>query len=336
VRKTLPFRQPLAYAYQFYAYPLGILAPHPRAADWVLSNYLQVVYEAGPAAPVPFAFYVYDYSVSPWLDTLRLSREWCARQERGIAGVVRDAVDSGFCVYLTLNERHVPERRDHRRRDFPHDVLIHGVDDERGVFALYGYDHELRFRATELPQADLPAAYHDTGPDPFYDVPFTLYRYDDTGDYTFDLRFIARGLAEYLDSFNTSTHFQAQRDPWDRAYGMATYDLLGDHLDAYAGGAARYDIRHLQVLWEHKRLMVARLARCAELVPAVGDLVGPYRRVERRAWMLRALMLAHHAGRPVGDFRAAARTALGEIRVAERDLLERFAAALGPRVRPTA
>ena len=43
------------------AFPLGILATHPPATDWVLSNFVQVVYEyAGEAAPVPFAFYIYD------------------------------------------------------------------------------------------------------------------------------------------------------------------------------------------------------------------------------------------------------------------------------------
>jgi hypothetical protein len=222
----------------------------------------------------------------------------------------------------------VPQRKAYGRRDFPHDVLIRGVDDERGTFELFGYDHELRFRGTSLPQADLPAAYHDTGPEPFYDVPFTLYRYDDGGEYTFDPAFVAQGLTEYLESVNSSRHFQGLRDRWDRVYGMATYDLLADYLDGYAAGGVRYDIRNLQVLWEHKRLMVARLTRCAQLVPPVGELVGPYRRIERQAWALRAMMLAHRAGRPVRDFGPAAQRLLAEIRAAERPLLERFAAAL--------
>lgn len=329
MRKILPFEQPLAYAYQFYAFPLGILAARPKATDWVLSNYLQVVYEpTGEAAPVPFSFYLYDYAVSPWLETLRLNRDWCSRPGTDIAGTVRDALAADFYVYLTLNERYVPQRLAYRRRDFPHDALIRGVDDERGTFELFGYDHELRFRGTALPQVDLPAAYHETGPGPFYDVPLTLYRYADGGGYTFDLGFVAQGLTEYLESVNSSRHFQGLRDPWDRVYGMATYDLLAAYLDGYALGSARYDIRNLQVLWEHKRLMVARLARCAELVPPVGDLVGAYRRIERKAWALRALMLAHRAGRPVRDFGTAAQALLAEIRTAERPLLEQFAAAL--------
>jgi hypothetical protein len=327
VRKILPFTQPLAYGYQFYAFPLGILATRPKAADWVISNYVQVVYEyAGQAAPVPFAFYVYDYSVSPWLETLRLNREWCSMHDRGITGIVRDAISNDFYVYLTLNERYVPHRSAYGGDvDVAHDTLIRGLDDEKNTFELYGYDHEKMFRATELDQADLAQAYYDTGQEPFYDVPFTMYRCDDAGEYTFDLGFIARGIGEYLDSFNTSTHYQAQRDPWDRAYGMETYDLLESYLDGYGQGTVRYDIRNVHVLWEHKRMMVARLRRCAQLVPTVGDLVAPYESVERRAWKLRTQMIAHGVGSHPGDFRTCATVLLDEIKATEKPLLERFA-----------
>jgi hypothetical protein len=109
---------------------------------------------------------------------------------------------------------------------------------------------------------------------------------------------------------------------------MATYDLLAAHLDEYGAGASRFDVRRLQVLWEHKRVMVARLTRCADFVAEVGDLIPPYQRVERQAWMLRGMMMAHHAGRYTGDFRTAAIAILDGIRTAERDILEKFAAHL--------
>jgi hypothetical protein len=330
VRKTLPFQQPLAYAYQFYAFPLAILAVRPRASDWVLSNYLQVVYEyGGEAAPVPFAFYTYDYAISPWLETLRLNRDWCSTQDRGIGGVVRDAVSQDFYVYLTLNERYVPDRRGYGGTvDYPHDVLIRGVDDDADTFELLGFDQDLVFRPTRIPQDDLVTAYNSMGAEPYYDVPLTMYRFNAAGEYTFDLDFVARTVAEYLDSVNTSKHFQAFRDPWDRAYGLSTYDLLESYLVDYSRGDAEYNIRHLQVLWEHKRIMVARLTRCAELVPPVGELVAPYRQLERRAWTLRTMLIAHGTERAGGDFRTEATALLGEIRAADRHLLERFAACL--------
>jgi hypothetical protein len=44
-------REPLACGYQFYAFPLGILAAHQPARDWVLSNFVQAVWD--PADPSP-------------------------------------------------------------------------------------------------------------------------------------------------------------------------------------------------------------------------------------------------------------------------------------------
>jgi hypothetical protein len=329
MRKLLPFRQPLAYGYQFYAYPLGILATHRPASDWVLSNFVQVVYDPADASPVPFAFYIYDYALSPWLETLRVNREWCEMHDRGIAGIVRDAISRNFYLNLTLNERYVPERRAYRGpRDFLHDVLIRGVDDRAGTYDLVGYDQNMRFRSTGLPQQYLPMAYHRTGPEPYFEIPVTMYRVDNANGYTFDLRFIAQGVEEYLESFNSSGHFQAYRDPWDRVYGVATYDLLAAYLDGYGRSELPYNIRHLQVLWEHKRLMVARLTRCAELVAPVVELIEPYRRIERQVWALRMRMMAQHAGRDTGDFRAAARSVLDTVRVEETQVLGRFASYL--------
>ncbi|MFE4924890.1 hypothetical protein [Streptomyces sp. NPDC056661] len=327
MRKILPFKQPLAYGYQFYAFPLGILAVYPKASEWVLSNYIQLVYEyTDQSVSVPFSFYVYDYSVSPWLQTLRLNRQWCSSRNGRVNDIVREAIGKDFYVYLSLNERYVPQRIAYGgRKDWVHDALIYGIDDETNTFELYGYDERMKFRSTQISQDDLARAYYDTGDEPFYDVPFTMYRFDDAGAYSFDLGFVCQGIVEYLDSFNTSTHFQAQRDPWDRAYGLKTYDLLDAHLDGYGRGVIRYDPRNVQVLWEHKRMMVARMRRCAELIPAVGDIVKQYESVERQAWMLRALTIAHQTGYDRGDFRAQASSLLRRIRAAEEGLLGRFA-----------
>lgn len=332
MKKLLPVQMPLAYAYQFYAYPLTILANHAKATDWVLSHYVNVVYEhSWKTAPVPFAFYTYDYSQSPWLETLRLNREWCTSTPgRTVDDYVREAIDRDFYVYLTLNFRYIPDRIAYdRAQDYPHDIMIYGVDDQDGTYSVLGFDHEIMYRSTRLPQDDLLTAYTSMGSDPYYDVPFTMYRYNDRGEYTFDLRFVADSIEEYLESHNCSAHYQSLRDPWwDRAYGMATYDVLQSYLDEYHAGSVEYDIRNLQVLWEHKRMMVARLARCAELVPPVGALVDPYKQVERQAWTLRTLMLAHAAGHKAGDFMTEAKPLLDGIRSTEQRLLGRFVACL--------
>src|SRR6185437_11312900 len=105
--------------------------------------------------------------------------------------------------------------------------------DDADVFEVYGYDQDQTFRGSTIPQEDLAVAYHNTGSEPFYEVPVTFYRFKPNGSYRFDLQFVARTLTEYLESINTSLHFQALRDPWDQVYGMATYRELENYLGRY-------------------------------------------------------------------------------------------------------
>lgn len=329
MRKTLPFTQPLAYGLQYHAFPLGILASYPQSTDWVLSNYLQLSWITDPGIDIDLEFYLYDYSISPWLETLKLNRDIVTAQAGGITTLVRAAIEADFYVYLTLNERYLPERLAYDQdTDYMHDPLIRGIDDNDDVFEIYGYDRDQVFRGTTIPQEDLAIAYHNTGTEPFYEVPVTLYRFKPTGSYRFDLRLIARTVVEYLESTNTSVHFQALRDPWDQIYGMATYQELENYLVRYARGEIAHNIQNLHTLWEHKRMMVARLTRCAQLVPDIADLVAPYQRVERMAWALRLMMLSHGEAPEASDFTAEAIPLLHTIRDADRHILEQFLAAL--------
>lgn len=329
MRKTLPFTKPLAYGQQFYAFPLGILAQYPQATDWVFSNYLQVVYDCAEGSDVVFSFYLHDFSVSPWLETLKLNRELVEMHPRGILGVVRDALERDFYIYLTINERYVPERLAYEQQvDYAHDPLVFGIDDQKDLFELYGFDRNQIFRSSSISQDDLAIAYYNTGPESFYEVPLTLYRFNSDGRYTFDLGFVGQTVVEYLESFNTSTHFQAETSRWDQVYGMDSYRPLESYLDDYGSGAIEYNIQNLHMLWEHKRMMVARLERCAKLVPEVGDLIAPYRNVERMAYSLRLLMIADAGGESIGNFRDEAIPLLHSIRAADQNILRRFAAAL--------
>ncbi|MEV0455856.1 hypothetical protein [Catellatospora methionotrophica] len=328
MRKSLPFTKPLAYGQQYYAFPLGILASHPQANDWVLSNYLQVAYVTDPSIGIDFSFYLYDYSISPWLETLKLNRELANAQSGGVNGLVRTAISADFYVYLTLNERYVPERlRYDQGLDGLHDVLVRGVDDEADVFEILGYDRNQVFRSSTVPQDELAVAYHSVGRDPFFEVPLTLYRFNPRGTYELDLQFIRQSLIEYLESFNTSLHFRALRTPWDLVYGMATYEELEKYIDRYARREVEYDILNLHTLWEHKRLMLARLTRCAQSAPALAELVAPYQRVERLAWALRLTMMAH-GDAPQKSFMNEAAPILHAVRDTERKLLTQAVGAL--------
>ncbi|MFD6091123.1 hypothetical protein ACFWGN_03275 [Oerskovia sp. NPDC060338] len=324
----LPIATPLAYGYQFYAFPLAILEGREEARDWVLSNYIQTAFDLAPDSPVPFCFYVDDFTRSPWLETQTLTRQFCRSRGDRIDDLVRDAIRDGWYVYLTVNERHIPDRLAYVNEiDYPHDLLVYGFDDDDDTFAILGYDQDQMFRPTTSPQESFRTAFEAMGEGDFYDTGIILYRFDDTGRYELDPVFVADAIEEYLVGTNTSQRYQASQAALDRDWGMQGYSALVGHLKRYADGAEPFNILNVQVLWEHKRLMVARAERCGELGAAVSEIVPELRRIERRAWTLRTMMLATSSGDLEG-FRRDAVPLLEEIAAAEPEVLTTLVAAL--------
>ena len=318
VARTLPVAMPLAYGYQFYAYPLAIQATQARTAEWVLSNFIQVAYDhRGQDSEVPFCFYLYDHAHSPWLDVIRATRSWYARADLG--QVIRDALADGWYAYLVVDEYHVPEREPYQVRHRPHDILVHGFADVPGsgdgTFDVLGYDQHLKFRSCRIPQAALLAGHHALDERGVPDTPVLFYRLRAEADHELDAGLVAQTIGEYLDGADTSRHFRMLRNPWDRAYGVATYPLLAGYLKGYAAGELGYDIRHLQVLWEHKRMATARTRLLAGRYPELAGLVEPAERIERMALSLRNAMVRDglRAGRSTfGDTAAALLDAVQE------------------------
>jgi hypothetical protein len=279
---------PLAYGYQFYAFPLAIQATRAGTAEWVLSNFIQVAYDhRGQDSEVPFCFYLYDHAHSPWLDVVRATRSWYARADLG--SVLRDAIADGWYAYLVVDEYHVPEREPYQVRHRPHDILVHGFDDS--TFDVLGYDQHLKFRSCRIPRTALLAGHTALDERGVADTPVLFYRLRTEADHEFDPGLVAQTIGEYLDGADTSQHFRMLRNPWDRAYGVDCYPPLERYLRDYAAGQVGYDIRHLQVLWEHKRMATARVRLLADRYPALAGLVEPAERIERMALSLRNAMV---------------------------------------------
>ncbi|MFI6823501.1 hypothetical protein ACIBJE_21475 [Micromonospora sp. NPDC050187] len=328
--KKLPVGNPLAFGYQFFAYPLAIQATDVRTTDWVLSNFIQVEYDRrGQECDVPFSFYLYDYALSPWLETVRGTRLWYSTQD--MTDVVRAALARGYYAYLIVDEFHIPMRQRFAVERFPHDILVHGVDDASGTFDVLGYDQRMQFRSTRVTQAQFRAAHRSLDDQGVEHSPVVFYRLRDKPDfgyppirYDFNLGLVRRTIDEYLRSIDTSRHFESLREPRDCAYGVESYGPLETFLRQYAAGRAAYDVRHVHVLWEHKKLMSLRVRRIADLVGPLDDLTAEVDRAEAYAEGLRNSMIRNHLqGGRAGFLDSALRT-LENLRTEEERTLCRL------------
>ncbi|WP_349879204.1 hypothetical protein ABIH81_04865 [Micromonospora sp. HUAS YX12] len=330
----LPVGDPLAFGYQFYAFPLAIQAADSRTADWVLSNFIQVEFDRrGQECDVPFSFYLYDYAISPWLEVVRGTRRWYSSST--MCDVIREGLTKGYYAYTIVDEYHIPNRESSGIEHFPHDILVHGFDHSTDSFTVLGFDQRMHFRSTSVGGAEFAKAYARLdGPD-MENAPVLFYRLRNQPDfgyqpitYELNLELIRRTIDEYLRSWDTSRHFEALRRPRDCAYGLECYTLLENYLRSYATGQNPYDIRHLHVLWEHKRLMTARVRRIGEVSRPLPDLEAAAERIESMSFALRNAMIRNHIRGERQDFLDNAVGMLDRIRSAEEAMLRTLLARL--------
>jgi len=319
---SLPVSKPLAYAYQFYAFPLAILATDRRTDAWTLSNFIQLCYDRREqASPVPFCFFLYDYAICPWLEVIRFTREWIHVAKADLIQLLSDGLSAGFYCYLNVDEYYVPHRRSFGQWHASHDILVHGVDPQNGTVEVLGYDDKYIFRSVRVPVDALAQAYESCD-EQLDDIPrIYFYRLLTDARYELNVPLIETTLREYLEGANTSTHFAMMQESWDRAYGMEAYVYLHKFLAEYFEGGP-YDIRHFQVLWEHKRLMTARIEALGKVLES--RLFSPLAKrgadIERATRGLRNGLILHEAQRKPEGFADQAVHLLSTIEASDRAL----------------
>ena len=326
----LPLGEALAYGYQFYAFPLSILATVDGSSDWILANFVHLAYDPTEGTPVRFCFYVFDYSQSPWLETVKTDRFWVAASSLDIVKVCRASMEAGYYPYLNLNEFHVPGRGAHGKHDQTHDMLLCGFDDAADTFTVYGYSNG-RLGRVEIDRTRFRESYEslDRIPNTCHQVFF--YRVARDVSFRLDVADVRDAIGDYLAGSNASARFAMSKEPLDRIYGMACYEPLQGYLDAYLSGQEPYDARNFHVLWEHKRLMTMRISRLAEITEndRMSTLADEFLSIERDAMALRDGMMRHEfaqAGKSTYPLSAPSR--LAGIRERESEILEEVVAEL--------
>ncbi|MGV3137711.1 hypothetical protein ACEF06_14770 [Brevibacillus agri] len=294
---TLPVVQPPIFGYQFFAFPLCIVLQDKRSLPWLYSNFIQVCFDKRPDPPVPFTFYIHDYTLNPWLHVEHLQRGTMNIVQRNIVEFVRDCLLDGYYVYLNVDEYYIPERAVYQKSHLSHDVLVHGVDLQNETFQLLGFTDKQMLATTSASFQAFAQAYdsiaridHQAICNRIY-----LYKIKETGAYAFDLALVQETLEEYLTSGNTSSRFRMVANPWDHcAYGLDTYRCLQDYYERLLAGKAGFDVRHVHSLWEHKSLMVARIKYMQEhtdYLDSPDRLHAAYSEIERKARNARNLTL---------------------------------------------
>jgi len=258
--KKLELKKPVSNCYQFMAFPLSIMENYAPSYEWIYSNFIQTCFDLNfHSSPVPFYFYIYDYTISPFLHTQKLNREFLSANQLNIIQLVENSIDDGHYIYLNLDEFYVPKRHFLGKEHFSHDVLIYGNDRKTKEIYLYGFDENLQMAQTVISYDDFELAYNSVGNIDAWANYIHLYKTNEEGTFHLDRNIITEQISEYLNGSNSSQRFAALRQPWDRAYGIDFYKHISAYFNSCEKNNIPVDVKIFHFLYEHKFIMKQRI-----------------------------------------------------------------------------
>jgi hypothetical protein len=256
----LPLGAPASNSYQFMAFPLAILAAEKKAEGWIYSNFVQTCLDMDlKSSPVPYYYFIFDYTISPFLEALKLNREILELMHLEATAFIEGCIGLGYYIYLNVDEYYIPSRENTLKRHFSHDVMINGFDSEARALSIYGFTDRRRLECVNMEYAEFSKAYsslREIEPDLLQVV---LYRLNRDAEFSFDIGGFCEQLEEFLQGSNSSMRFRALRTPWERIYGIKAYDHLIEYIDECLCNSAKIEVKIFHFLYEHKKLMKDRL-----------------------------------------------------------------------------
>ena len=349
-KKHLPVQGPPIASYLFYLHPLSILTGHGEAhLPWLYSTFIQLVHFPGrevkfflqPFVPSNPMRYVYG-TTCPWLDVQLMNQEIVLGRVGEAPEFVMDCIERGRYVQLDVDFFHVPGRAEYRSRHFLHEILICGYDAGDEVFSVSGLTGRGQFGLSQVSFGELKRALstprEELFPEEGTELPswyrrmlaerpmVCLYRYVPEASFTLDPTVVAEWIGDYVEGRESARRFRSLATPKEEGrWGLQVYEYLDESLrHVMDGGSADLTIP-LRVMWEHKKLMLARIEYLGErgIIDGSRCHAREYGEVEQRMGKARLLYLKWEGQRRDGQLERVRRL-LAEVAEAERGVLTRL------------
>jgi hypothetical protein len=178
---------------------------------------------------------------------------------------VRRKISRGYYVFPSLDEYYIPGSLSYNNRYFVHSMMIHGYDDEMKQFHVMGFfanqklaSRTVDYEAVEQSFANIEGYYIE---DYHQMVHMIRINEDRKPDLSFKLCWVMEQLQDYLNAKpGTYANYAMDELPsFPSMYGIDIYGELVRRIDDHLNGKDVVDHRPMLILWEHKRVMNARL-----------------------------------------------------------------------------
>jgi hypothetical protein len=259
----LEIYQPPIVCYLHHAYPLTAVMSHKDFDSWFFSNYIQLEYRLGDDSLNFFTYVICGNSIFiPLIDYKVLDLEFISKINTSIIDFIKSSIEIGYYVTTYLDEFFIPEREAYKKIHFRHEIMIYGFDSDKKILKVIGYNNEKTYATSSVSFSEFEDAYLNSI-DKKNDL-ILLKAKDNSSyqpSYEFDIENVKNLLYDYLYSKNSSARLRSIGNPTNNfVYGVSVYNqLIKYYLSIIEDDKKVCDIRHLHLLYEHKKTMVSRI-----------------------------------------------------------------------------
>ncbi|MBC1512029.1 hypothetical protein [Listeria booriae] len=257
----LPINEnPIINCYDFEAFPYNIVSLDPSYEGWIVSNYLTLVMQRKYAEkPVPFGFFLPDYTTIPGVKTVKLNRDFVSRVilDIDLLAMITNSIDEGYYIYLNLDEYFIPNRKAYRAYNNSHDVLVNGYDDVKKEIFLYGYTKNI-VEQSRISYEEFILAYKSIDNIENNCQQIDLFKVENS-TFVFDKNYIIYILKSYLQGKDLSQNMITIFSPEDLVFGLDCYELILSYYKEAKNNHFLKDFHRYKIpqkILEHKKIIM--------------------------------------------------------------------------------
>lgn len=305
----LPFVMPQVYGFLGHAYVLGILLPYEYAKPWIHTSYTQLFiskHYLNDLQEYRLDFYpdlMIAYSNMPWLIYKHSDKILLDQLGVDIHRYLITQLEREYYVVTYVDEFYIHNSICYQENHFVHDIFIYGYDLDLEIYHVAIFDKNRQFSLQEVTFEQFEQAYVSQGKSTqslissfkrMEPLDYEGSKYGSgVGRFDFDLQLMIDVLSDYLEGRNSTERLRIQQQPVEGYFGVEIYPYLQQFITRVIEGVQNFDVRQLHILWEHKKMMVARMEYLQQLGYLEEDtsLLAEAKRLEKQAYTYRNLML---------------------------------------------
>jgi hypothetical protein len=336
----LPLSDPPLKGFLRWTYLLSILNLHEKTLPWYYSNFIQLSCTKTfleEKKELFFDFYRGNdeelYFNTPFLVTSACNYDILSfLNKANIIAYFVDKISSGYYPVVFIDESHIPHSASYNGGNpFPHHILLQGYNWTNQTFDVAMFDRRWMYGSFQITFESFIQGFfsmkkivEDTG---IRDQGTFFYKFRTTYEYAFDRKAVVNEIKDYLRSETNLNRINYNSH--DEAFGLEVYP----YLQKYYYACQEHDpslvirgvVRHLQVLWEHKKTMADRIKyyNTTGVMQHDDELLSGFEELTGKAEFMRNILVKHFRRETEGTFKRIIEM-LDEVRVKEQNLMERL------------